>query len=119
MRSAILLSVILVLAGILSVTCTNKKKAQTASSAANNDSLTIEIVASDSISVLELLQREHVVEYTSGSMGAFIKAIDSIAGGYGWYWLYAVNDSMAHVAADKRFCRPGDRVTWHFRSAGR
>lgn len=83
-----------------------------------NDSLVIELTGVDSVSVFDLLLQEHDVDYVSGGMGVFVKAIDSVENSPGVYWLYSVNDTIAQVAADRYITSDGDRVRWHFRRSG-
>ncbi len=83
------------------------------------DSMTIELLGSDSVSVFDLLVAGHEVDHVSSGAGVFVKAIDSIANSTGHYWLYSVNDSMAQVAADKYLTSDGDRIVWHYRRAGK
>ncbi|MBD3258531.1 DUF4430 domain-containing protein [candidate division GN15 bacterium] len=84
-------------------------------SATDQDSVVIALDGEDSVSVFEILTREHEVDFESSAMGVFVRAIDSIEGGDGYYWFYAVNDTMGQTAADKRITATGDRVTWHLR----
>ena len=85
---------------------------------ASRDSLTIELLGADSVSVLDLLVAEHEVDMIGGSQGAFVRGIDSIANSAACAWVYSVNDSMAQVAADKYLTSDGDRIVWHFRRIG-
>ena len=82
------------------------------------DSLLIELSGMDSFSVLDILRENHDVEFTSSAMGAFIKAIDSIENGDGYFWLYSVNDSMAQVACDRYLTDSQDVIKWYFRKVG-
>ncbi len=79
------------------------------------DSVTIEMVATDSTTAFEILRREHYVAYKSSAMGVFVTAIDSIVSTSDRFWLCSVNDSMLQVAADRRQVLPGDTVRWHLR----
>ena len=76
------------------------------------------MIASDSISALDLVVAEHDVVYTSSNMGAFVKEIDSIAGGADGYWMYKVNDTMVPTASDKMILNPGDTLTWFLHKPG-
>jgi len=97
---------------------TSKDVSDTSSLAVALDSLTIELLGSDSVSVFDLLVADHIVNYISRGAGVFVKAIDSIANSTDHYWLYSVNDSMAQISADKYLTSDGDRVVWHYRRAG-
>ncbi len=81
------------------------------------DSVLIVQVATKPTDVLTLLLLEHEVEYASSRMGAFVEAIDSVAGDNGWFWMFAVNGQTAQKAADKYQVEPGDTVRWVFRKA--
>ncbi|HWR83725.1 MAG TPA: DUF4430 domain-containing protein [Candidatus Deferrimicrobium sp.] len=83
------------------------------------DSVVIIMSGADSVSVFELLDRDHDVEFQSTISGVFVTAIDSIKNGDGTYWIYSVNDSMPPVAADAFVTSSGDVVKWHFRRAQR
>ena len=76
------------------------------------------MIAVDSISALDLVVANHDVVYTSGSMGAFVTEIDSIAGGADGYWMYKVNDTMVPTASDKMILQPGDTLTWFLHQPG-
>lgn len=81
------------------------------------DSLILVQFAPDSITVLELLERDHEVQYTSSAMGAFVEMIDSVGGDEAYFWLYSVNGEMGQIAADKHLLYPGDTVKWHYQMA--
>jgi len=82
------------------------------------DSLTIEIVAEDSLDVLSVLQLSHKVVAKSSAMGDFVTSIDGVAGGSVCFWLYSVNGEMAQDACDRMMVGAGDTVRWHFRRTG-
>ena len=88
-----------------------------AGSAADHDSLVIELSGEDSASVFDLLVAEHQVHFTRTAMGAFVRAIDSVRNATGVYWVFSVNDTMAWIAADKYITSNGDRIRWHFRDS--
>ncbi len=79
------------------------------------DSLVLEMVSEDSISVFDILDQKHELEIKKSAMGAFIIAIDSIENSEGIFWIYSVNDKMGQMASDKHMTKPGDVVKWHFR----
>lgn len=81
------------------------------------DSVVITLVALESGAVLELLEKEHEVSYTSTAAGAFVTGIDSVESRSGWYWVYTVNSSMPEVSSDNCVVEAGDTVRWHFRRA--
>jgi hypothetical protein len=83
------------------------------------DSIVIELIGVDSVSVFELLQAEHEIEYRSTAAGKIVTEIDDVAVGGGYFWLYSVNDSLATVACDIYRTSDGDRVRWHFREIGK
>ncbi|MCP4684560.1 MAG: DUF4430 domain-containing protein, partial [bacterium] len=78
-------------------TADNKTAVDSAAIAAPIDSLVITLVGVDSVSVLNLLQTHHTVDIQESSMGAFVKAIDSVENAGGYFWLYSVNDSAGKV----------------------
>jgi hypothetical protein len=98
---------------------TSKDVSDTSSLAVALDSITIELLGADSVSVFDLLVADHIVNYLYSGTGVFVKAIDSIANSTDHYWLYSVNDSMAQVSADKYLTSDGDRVVWHYRRVGK
>lgn len=83
------------------------------------DSLVIELLGVDSLSVLELLQREHDVRYRSTAAGAFVTSIGPATNSAEYFWLFSVNDSFPTVACDRCVISGNDRVRWHFRRVGR
>ena len=85
---------------------------------ATEDSVVIVLAGEDSVSVLELLQREHRVEFKSSVMGKFVTAVDSLAGDRSVFWVYTVNDTSPMVACDRMLTADGDTVRWHFRKSG-
>ncbi len=82
---------------------------------AYTDSLVIELAGFDGKSVLDVTEQNHTVAYTKSAMGAFVKAIDSVENGGGYWWLFVVNDSIAQIACDKYVTADGDKITWYFR----
>ncbi len=82
------------------------------------DSLVIDLVGVDSLTVLDLLKAEHQVEYRSTISGVFVTTIDSTESGSNHFWIYSVNDTMPPVACDQLVTSVGDRVKWHFRKFG-
>jgi len=117
----------LLFAGILSIifltafSCGGEKTGDTAQTDQTapveefTDSLAIELAGADSLSVFEILRGNHEVDYKSSLQGVFVTAIDSVAGGGGYLWIYEVNDSTATVACDKYMTRNGDKIMWYFR----
>lgn len=84
---------------------------------AYHDSLIVSYTGQDGKNALELLVETHQVDSESSSMGTFVKAIDSVEIGDGYYWLISVNDTMAMSAADKIMTQPTDTIRWHFRKS--
>jgi hypothetical protein len=83
------------------------------------DSLVIELAGVDSLTVLELLQREREVSYRSTAAGAFVTSIGQTTSGAENFWLFSVNDTFPAVACDRCVISGNDRVKWHFRRVGR
>lgn len=79
------------------------------------DSLTIELGGKDGMSVLDLTEEKHEVETHESPMGTFVKSIDSVASGDGYWWLFTVNDSTINTACDKYITKDGDQIKWHFK----
>lgn len=103
---------------LLSVACSQKQEQTTAEEDAASeikDSLVIELEGVDSVSVFDLLKEKHLVEYHPSLQGVFVTAIDSVSGGDGYFWIYAVNDTPAQVACDKYITKNGDTIKWLFR----
>jgi hypothetical protein len=120
--SAFYLTVLLV-CSLSFVACSADKQdsegqSQVAPDNSPTDSLTITLTGADSVSVFDLLQQSHTVDYQSSAMGVFVKAIDSIYSGDNYFWVYSVNDTMAKTAADKYMTADGDTIIWHFRRVG-
>jgi hypothetical protein len=79
------------------------------------DSVTVALSGVDSVSVFDLLKKNHTVDYHSTMAGVFVTGIDSVENSQRAYWIYTVNDTTPQVAADKMLTRDGDRVIWHLR----
>ena len=115
----IILTVILIISG-----CSRKDQGEKTQSETTTtekiyaDSMVIELEGVDSLSVFEVLQAGHEVDYKATAMGVFIQAIDSIGGDSDYFWIYAVNDSVAQIACDKYITGGGDRIKWMYRKAG-
>ncbi len=112
------LTVILV-AALLFLSGCGQKESERATAVGDKptDSLVIELTAVDSLSVFDLLQRTHRVEFNRSAMGVFVTSIDSVENGGGYYWIYSVNDSAGQTAADRHITTPGDHVRWHYRKS--
>ena len=117
--------IILGLLAILS-TCSSRQQADkqesdtvVQTSGQPEDSLVIELSGMDSLSVLELLQREHDVKYRSTAAGAFVTSVGPATSSAEYFWLFSVNDSFPAVACDRCMISENDRVRWHFRRVGR
>lgn len=83
--------------------------------AGGKDSLAIELVGKDSVTVLDLLKESHKVKEISTAAGSFVSGIDSISSSSTLFWVYSVNGSNPDLACDKLFTHNGDRVVWHLR----
>jgi len=107
----------------LSVSCNNRSeqtsdKISTAVDTLDTqpeDSVVIDLTGEDSVSVFELLKRNHNVDYKTTAMGVFVSGIDGLKNSSGVYWIYSVNDTTPQAASDKVLTKSGDRVKWHFR----
>ena len=91
----------------------------TAQAQTTGDSLVIELAGEDSVSVLELLKRDHAVEYRGTAAGAFVTSIGPTANSAEYFWLFSINDTFPTVACDRCVVSSADRVRWHFRRVGR
>lgn len=111
MPPPVVLALIILLAGCGS----HEPAAKKAAVPQQSDSLTIEINGRDGASVLELTMEKHSVESYESAMGTFVRAIDSVASGNGYWWLFTVNDSTVNTASDKYITKKGDLIKWHFR----
>jgi len=89
--------------------------AKTAALSDKTDSLTIELDGRDAMSVLDLTAEKHEVETHESPMGTFVKAIDSVGSGDGYWWLFTINDSTINTACDKYITKKGDVIKWHFK----
>ena len=81
------------------------------------DSFVIELIGIDSLTVLELLQREHHVTGQTSAMGYFVSSIDSISSSRETFWIYTVNDNTPSVACDRYVCTEGDIIKWHLKKS--
>lgn len=106
---------LLTILGVSALTSCGTKQQSDRPARIAHDSLVVIIPVPDSSSVLEATLATHDVDFLSTASGAFVKAIDSIPGTDGYYWLYSVNGRMGKVAADRFDCGPGDTIRWHFR----
>ena len=117
-RFSLLLSLVFSVFLLMLASCGGDKTGDTAQTdppEEYTDSLIIELSGVDSLTVFELLRQEHEVAYNSSLQGVFVTAIDSIAGGGGYFWIYEVNDSTASVACDRYMTRQGDKIVWYLR----
>mgnify|MGYP006313394669 CR=1 FL=1 len=89
-----------------------------ARAASRKDSVLVELIGRDSVTVFDLLKESHRVDYLSTGGGVFVKGIDSVNNDPSTFWIYKVNDTTPKVAADRMSTRSGDRVVWHFRKMG-
>jgi len=80
------------------------------------DSIIIELVGKDSLTVFEILKAEHEVEYKYSATGLFVLGIDSVSNGNNHFWLYSVNNRMVRSACDKFLSQDGDTIKWHYRN---
>lgn len=66
------------------------------------------------VSVFELLDTYHEVEYRETSSGVLVLSIDSIPNTGTAFWLYFVNDSLGPVASDRYILQSGEKAEWRF-----
>ena len=66
------------------------------------------------ISVFDLLDTYHEVEYRETSSGVLVLSIDSIPNTGTAFWLYFVNDSSGPVASDRYILKSGEKAEWRF-----
>ena len=120
-----LLGILLILALLLINGCSKKQEAKpevetTAETLVEEitpaDSIVLEFVSEDSISVYDLLDQKHELELKTTATGSFIIGIDSTYNHEGFFWIYSVNDSMAQISCDQYMTKPGDTVRWHYRN---
>jgi hypothetical protein len=79
------------------------------------DSLRIELVGVDRVTVLDLLKAAHEVDYRGSAVGAFVTRVDRAESGSEFFWMFSVNDSLPNTACDRYVTSDGDRVVWHYR----
>ena len=82
------------------------------------DSLILEMVGVDSMTVFDILSQQHDVKHMSSLKGAYVTGIDDIVNEEGYFWMYSVNQEMGEVACDKYVTKKGDQIRWHYRMAG-
>jgi hypothetical protein len=110
----IVLSLIILFA-IASCSGQNSGSKQDVSLPSGPDSLVITLVGQDSVSVFDLLKKEHSVKSWGTAMGTYVAGIDSLENSSSVFWIYSVNDTMPQTASDKWLTHTGDKVQWHFR----
>ena len=66
------------------------------------------------ISVFELLDTYHEVEYRETSSGVLVMSIDSIPNTGTAFWLYFVNDSSGPIASDRYILQGGEKAEWRY-----
>lgn len=79
------------------------------------DSLVIEFSGQTGVSIFDLTRKGYEVEYISGSMGIFLKSIDSVSSNGNFNWLCSVNDSFVQIAVDAYITNDTDIIKWHYR----
>ncbi len=77
----------------------------------------ISLPDSSGVSVFELLDALHQVDYRETSSGIFVTGIDGISNSSSSYWIYFVNDSAGTVASNMHILQGGEKVEWRFVSA--
>jgi hypothetical protein len=97
---------------------TDNKDVEKTSLSTPSDSLILEMVGVDSMTVLDILLQQHEVTHMSSLQGAYITMIDNISNEGGYFWMYSVNEKMGEVACDKYTTKNGDLINWHYRMAG-
>ncbi|MFH2049510.1 MAG: DUF4430 domain-containing protein [bacterium] len=123
-QSLRLLGILFIIALLVIGGCSKKQEAEPKVEAAVEtmeeitpvDSIVLEFVSEDSISVYDLLDQKHELELKTTATGAFIIGIDSTYNHEGFFWVYSVNDSMAQISCDQYITKPGDTVRWHYRN---
>jgi hypothetical protein len=83
--------------------------------AIDRDSLFYGMSAKDSTTVFDLTVKNYAVEYDKMGDDYFVFSVNTVNQGDDYFWVYAVNDTMGNMAANKRKIGPGDRVVWHYR----
>ena len=84
-------------------------------SSSSADSLCINLIGEDSVSVFDLLVRNHEVDNRTSAMGMYVTGIDSMHNSRDAFWLFSVNDTMPQSSCDQVMTRNGDKITWHYR----
>ncbi|MDH4157302.1 MAG: DUF4430 domain-containing protein [candidate division Zixibacteria bacterium] len=84
-----------------------------------HDSLVVELIGKDSVSVFDLLRADHEVNHYVTAMGVFVRAIDSVENSSTACWIYTVNDSMIDLASNHYITADSDLVKWHYRIISR
>ena len=82
------------------------------------DSLILEMTGIDSLTVFDILVKEHEVKHMTSLKGAYVVRIDTISNEGGYFWLYSVNGVMGVGACDKYVTKDGDAIRWHYRMTG-
>lgn len=97
------------------MSCSEPKQEVSDTASKWQDSLTIELVGSDSLTVLQILELSHSVTTSSTALGEFVTGIDSIHSGEGYFWVFTVNDTVPKIACDKMNVNKTDYIKWYFR----
>lgn len=64
--------------------------------------------------VLELLERNHVVQKQDTAYGTFVTSIDGVVQSENAFWLYYIDGSAATEAADKAVTQDGQTIEWRY-----
>lgn len=93
------------------------KTKQTTSQTQQVEIKTISYEGIEGKNALELLQKEHQVNFQTSDFGVFVTEIDGVKNASDTFWMFYVNGEMAPVAADKYVTKDGDRIEWRYEKA--
>ena len=114
-----LVTVILGAVALMALSCGGDKQEEAGESESHPaDSVTIVLAGEEGRTVVDILALHHRTRILSGPRGVFVREVDDVANGGGYFWLYSVNGEMATVSADQYTTSTGDVIRWHFRKSG-
>jgi len=68
----------------------------------------------DGKTTLDLLKKDHRVEYSDSSLGVFINSIDGVANSTESYWMYYVDGELGQLAPDKFMTKNNQTIEWKY-----
>lgn len=93
----------------------NKASNKPEASQVTKDNSVVELTANDGETVLAATKRVADVKYTESANGALVASINGKENSDSQFWMYQINDKEGTVAADRFFCKDGDKIKWEYK----